>query len=209
MKQIFLTIYIKVCHLCSYFYPYRFRIKYKILSDIFRGQCFCRHFKSCGNELMVGKIGMFRGLDYVSLGNNVSFDDGICLALWPEHSSDYPPFMSIGNNCSFGAYNHITCVNCISIGDNCLTGKYVTITDNSHGNTDMESLAMSPKDRPVVSKGGVNIGKNVWIGDKATILPGVTIGDGVVVGANSVVTRDVPANCVVAGIPAKVVKSNN
>lgn len=151
---------------------------------------------------------MLRGLNYVVLGDNVSFDDGICLTLWPEHSSVHPPYMSVGDNCSFGSYNHITCVNCINIGDNCLTGKYVSITDNSHGNTDMESIAMPPKERPVLSKGKVNIGNNVWIGDKATILPGVTIGNGVVVAANTVVTRSIPDNCVVAGVPARIVKQN-
>ena len=63
--------------------------------------------------------------------------------------------------------------------------------------------------RPVVSKGSVIIGNNVWIGDKATILPNVTIGDGAVIAANSVVTKDVPAYSVVAGNPAKVIKENN
>ena len=52
----------------------------------------------------------------------------------------------------------------------------------------------------------LKIGNNVWIGDKATILPDVTIGDGAVIAANSVVTKDVPAYNVVAGNPAKVVK---
>ena len=60
--------------------------------------------------------------------------------------------------------------------------------------------------RLVVSKGSVIIGNNVWIGDKATILPNVTIADGAVIAANSVVTKDVPAYSVVAGNPAKVVK---
>lgn len=207
LKQQFIHGYIKACYLCGYLYPYKYRIKFKILSDYFRGQCFCRHFKKCGKELMVGKRAMLRGLNYVMLGDNVSFDDGVCLTLWPEFSSDYPPSMSIGNNCNFGAYNHITCVNCICIGDNCLTGKYVTISDNSHGNTDAVSLSMPPNNRAVVSKGGVKIGNNVWIGDKATILPGVTIGNGCIVAANSVVTKSVPDNCVVAGVPAIIVKS--
>lgn len=206
MRQILLYLYFKISYLCGYFYPYRLRIKFKILSDIFRGQCLCRHFKICGKELMVGKIGMLRGLKHVVIGDNVSFDDGICLTLWPEHSSVHPPIMLVGDNCSFGAYNHITCVNSVKIGDNCLTGKFVTISDNSHGNTDMESLAMPPKDRLVSSKGEVKIGNNVWIGDKATILSGVTIGDGVVVAANSVVTKSIPDYCVVAGTPAQIVK---
>ena len=56
------------------------------------------------------------------------------------------------------------------------------------------------------SKGEVEIGNNVWIGDKATILAGVVIGDNVIVAANSVVTKSVPSNTIVAGSPAKIIK---
>ena len=117
--------------------------------------------------------------------------------------------MVIGSNCSFGAYNHITAINSIHIGDGCLTGKWVTITDNSHGNIVLSEADIIPDKRPVNSKGPVVIGKNVWIGDKATILAGVHIGDGAIIGANSVVTKDVPSNCVVCGSPAKIVKKIN
>ena len=61
----------------------------------------------------------------------------------------------------------------------------------------------------MTSKGPVIIGDNVWIGDKATILGGVTIGESVIIAANSVVTKDVPPYSVVAGIPAKVIKKMN
>ena len=88
-----------------------------------------------------------------------------------------------------------------------LTGKWVTITDNSHGETDKTTLGMRPQERPITSKGPVIIGNNVWIGDKATILPGVTIGDGAVIAANAVVTKDVPAYSVVGGNPARVIKN--
>ena len=84
----------------------------------------------------------------------------------------------------------------------------MTITDNSHGETDYDTLLQPPLMRLVTSKGPVIIGKDVWIGDKATILPGVTIGEGAVIAANSVVTKDVPAYSVVAGNPAKVIKTN-
>ena len=103
-------------------------------------------------------------------------------------------------------YNHITCTNKIIIGDNLLTGRWVTITDNIHDKTDYKTLQQPPLMRLVTSKGVVLIGNNVWIGDKATILPNVTIGDGAVIAANSVVTKDVPAYSVVASNPAKVVK---
>lgn len=56
------------------------------------------------------------------------------------------------------------------------------------------------------SKGDVSIGKNVWIGEKATILPGVTIGEGSIIGANSVVTKNIPPYSIACGIPAKVIK---
>ena len=115
------------------------------------------------------------------------------------------PNLSIGNNCSFVAYNHITCANKITIGDSLLTGKWVTITDNSHGETDKVTLGMRPQKRPITSKGPVVIGNNVWIGDKATILPGVSIGDGAVIAANAVVTKDVPPYAIVGGVPAKVI----
>lgn len=117
--------------------------------------------------------------------------------------------LNIGSNCSFGAYNHITCANKIIIGNSLLTGKWVTITDNSHGETDKSTLEMRPQKRPITSKGPVIIGNNVWIGDKATILPGVTIGDGAVIAANAVVTKDVPAYCVAGGNPARIIKNLN
>lgn len=74
------------------------------------------------------------------------------------------PLIEIGDNCNFGAYNHITSINKIQIGNGLLTGKWVTITDNSHGNTDVVCLGIEPAYRPLFSKGPVIIGKNVWIG---------------------------------------------
>ena len=86
----------------------------------------------------------------------------------------------------------------VAIGADCLIGTHVSIIDNAfHDVVDRQQV---PAPRPVV------IGDNVWIGNRAIILPGVTIGEGAVVGAGSVVTRDVPARTVVAGNPARVVR---
>lgn len=114
--------------------------------------------------------------------------------------------MEIGNGVSVGEYSHITCANRIVIGDGVLTGRFVLITDNSHGGGQNTDLAKAPLCRQLHSKGPVIIGNNVWIGDKATILPGVTVGEGAIVAANAVVTRDVPAYTVVGGCPARVLK---
>lgn len=111
-----------------------------------------------------------------------------------------------------GEDTFITASNRIVIGRNSLFGRMVTVTDNSHGTTSIEDLSKAPHLRMVISKGEVVVGENVWIGDKATILPGVHIGNGAVVGANAVVTKDVPPFCVVGGIPAKIlhcVKEND
>ena len=148
------------------------------------------------------------GEDYIFIGVGTHFGENTYLTAWERTCSgmEFHPEIYIGKNCSFGAWNHITSINCIRIGDNILTGKWVTITDNSHGDTSFETLQKIPLLRNETSKGPVIIGNNVWIGDKATILSGVTIGDGAVIAANAVVTKDVPAYSVVGGNPAKIIK---
>lgn len=122
-----------------------------------------------------------------------------------EYIQHMNPELTIGRNCAFGAMNHITCCNRITIGDNLLTGKWVTISDNDHGTSDLCSLQCHPGGRPVVSKGPIVIGNDVWICEGARILGGVTIGNGAIIAANAVVTQDVPAYSVVGGVPAKII----
>ena len=69
-----------------------------------------------------------------------------------------------------------------------------------------EDLLERPAVRPL-SHNSVNIGRNVWIGDGVCVLPGVTLGDNVIVGSNAVVTHSFPANSVIAGCPAKLIKT--
>ncbi len=165
-------------------------------------------FKKAGERTSFGKDFYLLGGRFIELGDDVCFGKSCVLTAWEEYKGEkLSPQIRIGNHCNFGEYNHITSTNSITIGDGFLSGRWITITDNSHGRTDFESLQQPPIDRPIYSKGPVVIGKNVWIGDKATILPGVTIGDGVVVAANAVVTKDVPAYCVVAGNPGRIIKN--
>lgn len=152
-------------------------------------------------------VNSLKGVKYLHIGNYTGFGTmAVVNAFDRYHDQTFHPNITIGERCSFGDFVHITAIHRIEIGNSVLTGRWVTITDNSHGNLDDESLCIRPGDRRLVSKGPVKIGNNVWIGDKATILPGVTIGDGAVVAANAVVTKDVPAYSLVAGVPAKVVK---
>ena len=80
----------------------------------------------------------------------------------------------------------------------------MTITDHAHGSSCIDMT--TPANRKLISGGAVFIGKNVWIVDKITILPGVSIGEGTIVGANSVVTKSLPAYSVCAGNPARIIK---
>ena len=86
----------------------------------------------------------------------------------------------------------------IELGDGCLIGHQVVIATLNHD--------MCPERRGGMLPKKVVLGKNVWVGAHATILPGVTIGDNAVIAAGAVVTKDVPANAVVGGVPAKVLK---
>lgn len=165
------------------------------------------NFKSCDNSVHFDSIGMIEGPQYITIGPNTTFQRDLYLTAWNRYGDQqFTPELIIGSDCAIGAWNHITCVNKIIIGNGLLTGKWVTITDNSHGTTEYEDLQIPPAKRIIYCKGTVIIGNNVWIGDKATILSGVKIGDGAVIAANSVVTKDVPSFSVVAGVPAKIIK---
>ena len=87
----------------------------------------------------------------------------------------------------------------IYIDDGALIGHNVVLATLNH--------AMSPEDRGTMIPMPIHIGKNVWIGANATVLPGVTIGDSAIVAAGAVVTRDVPENAIVGGVPAKVMRT--
>lgn len=96
----------------------------------------------------------------------------------------------------------IQCANSITIGDNCAIAGDVLIQDTDFHPILDENGNEKPMSKPIV------IGNKVWICAKSTILKGVTIGDGAIVAAGAVVTKDVPARCLVAGNPAKVVREN-
>src|SRR3954471_1740063 len=102
----------------------------------------------------------------------------------------------LGQECTISAYQNV------SIGRECVIADRVMLIDFDHGMVDVE--------RPIrlqgIYKRDVRVGNNVWVGYGACILRGVHVGDNAVIGTNAVVTRDVPANAVVAGVPAKVIR---
>lgn len=123
-------------------------------------------------------------------------------ALWLQTIGDGR--LTIGDNVNMSDWVHIGALSSITIGNGCLIGSKVLITDHSHGSTaDIASETLvRPDARRLQSKGPVVIEDNVWLGDAVAVLAGVTIGKGAIVGANSVVTHDIPNNTVWAGAPA-------
>ncbi len=110
--------------------------------------------------------------------------------------------LTIGARVIFGHHCTIGCKDRIAIGDDCLLAEMVSIRDHDHN--------FARLDIPIREQGAtcapVVIGRDVWLGAKVTVLKGVTIGDGAIIGANAVVTRDIPARAIAVGIPARVVK---
>lgn len=110
--------------------------------------------------------------------------------------------LSIGDNSGVG-------INCIlqgkvSIGDNVMMGPEVWIYTRNHKHSDVD---IPMKEQGFETEKPVSIGNDIWIGSRVTILPGVNVGDGAIIGTGSVVTKDVPPYTIVGGNPAKVLKS--
>jgi carbonic anhydrase/acetyltransferase-like protein (isoleucine patch superfamily) len=146
-----------------------------------------------------------KGAQYITIGDHFSCNSRLRLDALKYLQQN--PKLVIKNNVTINFDCHIGCINKIEIGNNVLIASKVYITDHSHGETDLNSLKIPPSKRPIVSKGSVIINDNVWIGEGAIILPNVVIGENSIVGANSVVTKSVPPFSIVAGIPAKVIKT--
>lgn len=119
--------------------------------------------------------------------------------LFPPFSTDYGMNIKLGKRVFINSGCCFQDQGGIEIGDDCLIGQQVVIATLNHDS--------DPEKRGNMFPAPVKLGNKVWVGAHATILPGVTIGDGAIVAAGAVVTKDVPAYAVVAGVPAKIIKT--
>ena len=119
--------------------------------------------------------------------------------VFPPFYTNFGRFISLGRNIFINHACSFLDIGGITIEDDVQIGPRVNLTSENH--------PLDPTDRKTVIPKAVVIKRNAWIGAGATILPGVTVGENAIVAAGAVVSRDVPANTVVAGIPAKVVKA--
>ena len=121
------------------------------------------------------------------------------VTLFPPFTADFGKNITLGRDVFINSGCRFQDQGGIVVGDGCLIGHNAVLTTLNHDLDPARRADMHPA--PVV------LGRNVWLGANVTVLPGVAIGDDAVVGAGSVVTRDVPARAVVVGTPARVVRS--
>ena len=139
----------------------------------------------------------------LKIGNGFSANAGLVLDVYGQDSQ-----LIIGDNVMANYRLHIGSAKYIKIGSNALFGSDCTVMDHSHGGYKGKfhsDPSIAPVKRDLVSL-PIVIGNNCWFGDRVFIMPGVTIGDGVVVGAGSIVTKDLPTNSLAVGAPAKIIK---
>ena len=121
------------------------------------------------------------------------------LRVFPPFYTDFGKNIEVGEGVFINACCHFQDHGGVTLGDGCQIGHNVVFATLNH--------FIEAEKRKMTYSAPIVLGKNVWVGSNATILQGVTIGDNAVVGAGAVVTKDVPANTVIGGVPAKFIKS--
>ena len=155
----------------------------------FRGAIFFNSSSTIGiNFKLIGRANL-------KVGKNLGIGDNSRVESFNEYNGKfYSPEVIVGNNCSFGNYFHIGAINKVHIGNGVLGGSGILILDHNHGETDKATLQSSirPALRNLVSRDGIVIEDNVWLGDNVKVLSGAHIGQGSVIQANAIVSKFIP-----------------
>ncbi|MEO1803009.1 MAG: acyltransferase [Cyanobacteria bacterium J06629_2] len=161
------------------------------------------YYRSMGVQLegyvWLRKIEIARNYADIKIGANCALDRGVTLLCSGE--SLFQPKIEIGANTYINRNTIIDAITLIKIGRDCAIAPNCYITDHDHG---LDSH-LPPLQQPMIAQQTI-IGDRVWIGANATILKGVQIGNDALVGAGSVVTKDIPEKAIVAGVPAKILR---
>lgn len=141
------------------------------------------------------------GTDGIKFGNNVGIGAYSRIVVSTSFN-DIGKGIKLGNNVGIGEYAYLGGAGGLEIGDDCIVGQYFSCHPENH-NYEIPELLIRQQG---VNRKGIIIGSNCWIGSKVTILDGVSIGEGCVIAAGSVVNKDLPAYSVAGGVPAKILK---
>ena len=167
-------------------------------------------FRKIGAEVKLSLGFSVNHPECVSIGDNVFIGEFCWISMLPvNYQRNAPPIalspkLTIGNNSYIGRFATFACMNEIHIGNDVMFADRVFVGDCYHG---FARRDLPIKDQYLYSPGPVRIGDGTWIGINASIMPNVTIGRNCVIGANSVVTSDIPDFHVAAGSPARVLRA--
>ena len=151
---------------------------------------------------------VIRGRKGIDFGTSLTTGVGCRFDCFPGATPSAKKLV-IGHNVQLNDYVHIVAMDSVKIGDNVLMASHIFISDNSHGSYKGDENDTNPNIPPIqreYATAPVSIGDNTWIGEGVLIMPGVTIGNGCVIGAHSIVNKSIPDYSVAVGSPAKVVK---
>ena len=154
----------------------------------------------------------FLGGRYMTFGDGFVLSTGAVFAVYPTYGGVDNPVMKeegrgivIGNHVSANRNLTIYCADSVEIEDDVMMGSGILITDNDHG---IDPTQKDFRCQPLITR-PVKIGKGCWIGERASILSGVEIGEHSIVAAGAVVTKSIPPYSIAAGVPARVIKRWN
>lgn len=169
-----------------------------------RGVIYCFATKKRIKKIRIYENVEFKNMKNIIIGNNTTIEHDS--QMYVINSEGVKGQILIGNNVHIGPYNRFASAYNVVIEDDVLFAAYVHITDHSH---EYRNIEYPVHKQGIFSNGSVHIGEGSWIGIKAEILSGVTIGKHCVIGVGAVVTKDVPDYSVVAGVPARIIKKYN
>ena len=178
----------------------------------FRRNRFNRKYPNVSRSCFLGTDGAGKGCtieadDNLRIGPNSLVGPGSELLVYRNHfSRPLDSSLTIGGHVRITARCRITCAGNIKIGDDVLIAPDVFITDHSHGMDPEAKGGYSPQELTIRN---VRIEDGVWLGQRVCVLPGVTVGAHSIIGANSVVTHDIPPYKIAVGVPARVIKKWN
>lgn len=152
-----------------------------------------------------------RGRKFIQFGKRLTTGVAVRLDAFPSEP-EHGVCIVFGDNVQLNDYVHIAAICRVKIGSNVLIASKVFISDHNHGGYGSDDYHDSPDVPPVLRPlraNPITIEDNVWIGEFVSVLPGVTIGKGSVIGTMSVVTKDIPPYSIAVGAPCRVVKRYN
>lgn len=164
-------------------------------------------FKVFAKDGYIGKPLSLFNVQFISFGHSLRLKNGYRIDCYPSFcGKKLYPRLKIGNRVTIGPYFTALVADRIEIGDDTIFAGNVSLVSENHGINPELNIPYYAQE---LSTGSIKIGRGCWIGQGVVVLPDVEIGDKVIIGSNSVVSKNIPSYSIAVGVPAKVIKKFN